>query len=203
MPEPAFLVEGQMEQRIIRKLCPNRPVRLIGCNGDDVSMAAVAKALNAQMRLLRAYSPIVILLDRERREKRCPELIQELSSCLDSYNHNGRYVIGIADRTIENWILSDRPNIVARDPRYKPLDADVEGEHGKSVIRRLLPTGLIYHETTVGVELFLRCRASQIFAVNKSFQLLIAHLNLECWWLKDIDPRFSPTSWSETEAQQN
>jgi hypothetical protein len=67
MPEPAFLVEGQMEQRIIQSLCPNKPVRLIRCNGDDVSMAAIARALNARLRLLLNYSPIIIILDRERR----------------------------------------------------------------------------------------------------------------------------------------
>ena len=44
MPEPAFLVDGHMEQLIIQQLCPKKPVRRIGCNGDDVSMAAIANA---------------------------------------------------------------------------------------------------------------------------------------------------------------
>jgi hypothetical protein len=83
MPECAFLVEGHMEQLVIQRLCPRKPVRRIGCNGDDVSMAAVAKALDAQLRLLSDYAPVVIILDRERRQETCQELIHDLSALLD------------------------------------------------------------------------------------------------------------------------
>jgi hypothetical protein len=200
MPKPAFLVEGQMEQRIIQRLCPNRPVRLIGCNGDEVSMAAIAKALNARLRLLGDCHPVIIILDRERREKCCEELIQELSHLLDEYEHRGRYVIGMADRTIENWILSDWSNILQDDPTYQAMADDSQGKHGKTIIKHLMPEQKFYHETTIGVELFLKCRALQLYAANESFRSFVCQLDLECWWLDGIDQRFCPASWSQPQA---
>ena len=128
-----------MEQLIVQKLCPGRPVRLIGCNGDDVTMAAVAKALNARLRMLRVYHPVIIILDRERRTSSCGELIWELSTLLDDYGHQGQYVIGMADRTIENWILSDWSYIVQENPAYQALPVDMRSEHGKVVISKLMP----------------------------------------------------------------
>jgi hypothetical protein len=198
MPEPAFLVEGQMEKFIVQRLCPQKPVRLIGCNGDDVSMAAIAKAVDARIRVLQHYSPIVIILDRERRQEPCEELINQLSQLLDEKQHRGRYIIGMPDRTIENWILSDWAHILEEDNTYLPLSENMQGlEHGKSVIRKLMPAGIFYHETTVGVELFLKCRPVQMFAASDSFRALVSRLdNIECWWLKPIDSRFDPISWS-------
>jgi hypothetical protein len=201
MPEPAFLVEGCMEQRIIQELCPRKPVRLIGCNGDDVSVAAIAKALNARIRLLGDYHPIIIILDRERRVESCGQLIQDLSALLDNtYNHQGKYVIGMADRTIENWILSDWDSIASQNSSFKALTDEIQGAHGKSEIRKLLPKEIIYHETTVGVDLFLKCRPAQLFASNESFRNFVSQLNIECWWLSEIDSRFAPTSWSCPQA---
>jgi hypothetical protein len=196
MPDPAFLVDGHMEKLIIQQLCKGKPVRLIGCNGDDVSMAAIARAIDARLRLLQGYFPVVIILDRERRQETCEELIQELSNLLDGKNHRGRYIIGMADRTIENWILSDWAQIVHEDVTYVPLPGDFQGQHGKSAIKRLMPPNIFYHETTVGVQLFLKCRPDQIFAANESFRALISQLNIECWWLKTVHPRFDPISWS-------
>ncbi|QEX16264.1 hypothetical protein FRZ44_15570 [Hypericibacter terrae] len=191
MPE-AFLVEGQMEQRIIQKLCPGKVVRLIGCNGDDVTMGAIANAVDARLRRLINYSPVIILLDRERRQAPCEELIQELTTLLDGKGYGGRYIVGMPDRTIENWILSDWQHILELCPDFGVAGAVAEGCYGKSVIRKLLPDGTIYHETTLGVELFLKVRPDTLFVSNGSFRRLVERLQIECWWLRGIDERFTP-----------
>jgi hypothetical protein len=186
MPNPAFLVDGQMEQRIIQKLCQGQPVRLIGCNGDDVSMAAVAKALNANIRMLKRYYPIVIVLDRERRTQSTDELITELSLLLDNYGHQGRYVIGMTDRTIENWILADWGHICSQMPGHEELQGHPEACHGKSVLKKLMPPNVLYHETTIGVELFLKCRPNEIQKASRSFQAFVSKINFGCYWLRNI-----------------
>jgi hypothetical protein len=160
-----------------------------------ITRLAVAKALNAQMRLLSAYHPIVIILDRERRAERCHDLIQELSGLLDGHNHHGRYVVGMADRTIENWILADWQFIVQENPSYQSLPDGVEIEHGKSIVKRLMPKEIYYHETTIGVELFLKCRPHKMYEANESFRSFVSQLNLQCWWLREIHARFCPP-WS-------
>lgn len=186
MPSPAFLVEGQMEQRIVQRLCKGQPVRLIGCNGDSVSMAAVAKALNVNMRMLKNYHPIVILLDREGRSAPIDELICELGRLLDHSGHQDRYIIGMADRTIENWILSDWTHICSQMPGHKEFSGNPEACHGKSVLRKLMPPNTYYHETTVGVELFLKCRPREIQRRSQSFAAFITRIKFGCYWLRDI-----------------
>jgi hypothetical protein len=197
MPDPAFLVEGHMEQRIIQRLCPGKTVRLIGCNGDGVSMAAVAKALNVHMRTMQRFDPIIIVLDRERRTETCDLLMASLSAAMDEYGYQGRYIIGMSDRTIKNWILSDWANVLTHHPNCSALEVDAEGCHGKSVIRKLMSRHVIYHETTIGVELFLRCRATHLFSNSASFRDFVSKVKIECWWLKDINPDFEASSWLE------
>jgi hypothetical protein len=186
MTKPAFLVEGQMEQAIIQAICPNHPVRLIGCNGDSVSMMAVARALEVHFRLLKNYHPIIILFDRERRTESCDALRTELSIYLDQKNHEGQYVIGMPDRTIENWILADWDNLCKTEHGYKAFDGDPEDCHGKSTLRRLLPRHVVYHETTTGVDLFLKCRPEEIYRRHKSFRDFVSRIQIPCYWLKGI-----------------
>lgn len=196
MPEPAFLVEGQMEQLIIQRLCPGRAVRRIGCNGDDVSMSALAKLLDTRLRMLKNFSPVIIILDREGRQETCESLIEQLTLELDARGYKDRFVIGMPDRTIENWILSDWGSVMEGDGRYKSIEGPIKGKHGKSLIRKLMPEGIYYHETTVGVELFLKCRPTVMYLNSESFRSFISCLKLECRWLKDIDNKFSPAPWS-------
>lgn len=175
-----------MEQKIVQRLCPGQPVRLIGCNGDSVSMFAVYKALNLHIRMLKNYHPIVILLDRERRMQTCDVLIAELRALLDQNGHTGRYVIGMADRTIENWILADWSSACTRYEGCREFGDDSEACHGKSTIRRLMPRNIIYHETTIGVELFLLVRPATIFEASKSFRDFVGQLKIGCYWLRDL-----------------
>ena len=67
MINPAFIVDGLMEKRIIQKVCPGKPVRLLNCNGKAVSYEAAAKRVASLVRLLKNNYPIVIIFDREER----------------------------------------------------------------------------------------------------------------------------------------
>jgi len=73
-----------MEQDIVQRLCPGMPVRLIGCNGHDVTMAALSKVLDARLRRLKNYRPVVIIVDRERRSQPASALVSELCQLLNA-----------------------------------------------------------------------------------------------------------------------
>lgn len=108
MPEPAFLVEGLMEKRIVQRLCPGTVVQQIGCNGRDVSMATLARFISVAMRrLVNKYYPVVIIFDREERLQSSQCLIAELSQILDEIGYKDQYIAGVPDRSIENWFLPD------------------------------------------------------------------------------------------------
>lgn len=184
MPEPAFLVEGRMEQTIIQKLCPGKPVRLIGCNGDTAPLSVVARFADAQLRLLKNSYPVVIILDREKREQSCEQVRLELTQFLNNKGHAGQFIVGVADHMTENWILASWSVICASRADHKPYEGATEGVDGKKVLRTLLPPGGIYHETTVGVDLFLNCDVQVVYERSPSFRKLVEDtLTIDCWWL--------------------
>jgi hypothetical protein len=84
MSNPAFLVEGVMEQRFIRYICPDKAVRLIGCNGKKASMKTISTFIERHIKSLgNRHYPIVIILDREQRVEKCSELIDDLTKELE------------------------------------------------------------------------------------------------------------------------
>jgi len=42
MPKPAFLVDGDLEQRVVQRLCPGTTVQIVHRNGKDVALSAMA-----------------------------------------------------------------------------------------------------------------------------------------------------------------
>jgi len=186
MSKPAFLVEGQMEQKIIQAICPGIVVRRINCNGIDVSMRAIAKTLDANMRLLKNYYPIFIVFDREGREQSCEKLMAELSEILNAKDYAGTYRIGIADRTIENWILADWRHALELFDGDDEDSTNHDGENGKSRLKKMLPKGIVYNETTIGVDLFRKCRPSEMYANSSSFRKFVDTIDIKCWWLKSV-----------------
>lgn len=197
MLSPAFLVEGQMEQAIIQRLCPNVPVRLIGCNGKDVSMTVMAKTLHARLLRLARFYPVVIVFDREKRIEERNDLLKELSFKLDSLGHAGCYILGMPDRTTEVWTLSDWEGVRLNKPDLKEYSGPIEGINGKSVIKSLLPDNVIYHETTLGVELFCSARSDRIYNASFSFRELLDEFLFPCHWAIPINERFQPNYMTE------
>lgn len=192
MPNPAFLVDGVMEQKIIARLCPNRPVRRIECNGHEVALEAIVERLDLHIQNMNnRYHPIVILIDRETRVASCEEIVAELTSRLDAKGHAGQFIIGVVDRCIENWILADWDNVIKQmGIEARQLEGDCEGVHGKAVLKRLLPTDILYHEPTWGKDLFLACDPRNIYTRSASFRKFADQLHLPCRWLVSIKDSF-------------
>jgi hypothetical protein len=190
MPNPAFLVDGHMEQKIIQTLCPGAPVRRINCNGRDVPMHVLAKFINTNIRLLgNNHWPLIILVDREGRDTSRQQLIRELRKCLDEYGHAGQSRLGMADRMVENWILADI-DVVKRvyniDSNNLNMPADhYEGVGGKAKLREIVAYKAVYHETTVGVDLFTNCDPHIITEKSTSFREFVSQFSHElgCKWL--------------------
>lgn len=67
MSNPGFIVDGQMERLIINHFCPDRPVKLLNCNGKDVSLEAAAKHAASLIRLMKRNYPVILIFDREKK----------------------------------------------------------------------------------------------------------------------------------------
>jgi hypothetical protein len=194
MPEPAFLVDGVMEQRIIAHLCPNKPVRRIDCNGRDVALEAIVERVDLHIHNLNnKYHPIIILIDRETRDMSSDQIALYISGRLDERGHRDQYVVGVVDRCIENWILADW-HTVARKQSFpaKRVPGICEGIQGKTALKKLLPDHILYNEPTWGKDFFLSCDPKNIYAKSASFRSFVDQLNCPCNWLTSISERFRP-----------
>lgn len=149
---PAFIVEGHMEQKIVSKICPGQPVRRVECNGDNVPIERVCDFIASHIRLFgnRNY-PIIVILDREKRE----ESVRELSAAaLEYFGRNGLgdqdIRIFFADSEFEDWYLKDLDSIC----EYFGIPRPNGNFHGKGGLSQVIQGAVRYHETTVGFDLF-------------------------------------------------
>jgi hypothetical protein len=178
----AFLVEGHLEKKFIQNICPNKTVRMLNCNGKQVSAQAIAKRVATQCRLFKGrYSTIIICVDREDRVESASKFRDNLLKAIKSENVIENIIIGIPDRMIENWILADKATVYKFTSKRPIYEGNSDGFNGKSVIRHLIPE---YHETTVGVELLEKCRVSKMLS-SESFKDFYGRLPKGiCWWLE-------------------
>lgn len=177
-----------MEKKILQKICPGVPIRRIGCNGSDVPMAVMADFIETLIRLLNNRNhPILIIFDREGRVATCDDLISELSAELESRELNVDYRIGIPDQSIENWILADY-DMLAEGYGVSTRAQNFEGTPGKSRLAALLRNRYKYHETTLGVEMFLKCDPQKMYRESTSFRKFAGLIDFDCYWLRDIHP---------------
>jgi Domain of unknown function (DUF4276) len=188
---PAYLVEGDLEQRFIQSVCSNQPVQKIGLNGKSVSIPAIAKRIGTQARLLqRHHNPLVVVFDREARVETCAQIEAMLRDLLRSEDVNADILIGIADREIENWLLADwetfrRCSSCTVENPPNPVD----GAHGKKQLKQLLPQGATYTETIEGAAWLKKCIPQRIAENSQSFANFLAQMRgLECWWLSERVP---------------
>lgn len=179
MPNPAFIVEGDMEQYILDEICRGQPIRKVGCNGDSVTIDRVCDFIETQIRLLgnRNY-PIFIIFDREKRAETAVEIRDTVIANLHARgleDHDLR--VFIPDREFEDWYLLDRESIC----RQYSLSATNIPLSGKGGLARLLRPSIDYHETTVGVELFRIVDLDTIAEQCDMFrQLILDALSINC-----------------------
>lgn len=186
----AFLVDGHMEQLIVQRVCPGKAVRLIGLNGRDVAIAAIAKRISTLFRLLNnRYFPVVVIIDREERDRTSEEIEADLKAefvalglPLDQFLGLplDQFIVGIADRTIENWILGD-PACGCRSV----VGQCYEGSNGKAELKQLCKENdVTYNETTMGVDLFCGVNPNTVVRSSPSFGRLAGELRAHCQWLR-------------------
>ena len=140
MINPCFIVDGQMEQTIINHFCPDKPVRLLNCNGRDVSIEAAAKKAASLIRLMKRNYPVVLIFDREKRVDTSEQIAQKLQEEIQKCGINNiELIIGVPDKMMENWILADINSINS----YLEVNEEqnvFEGTGGKSKIKQIINT---------------------------------------------------------------
>lgn len=183
MSSAAFLVDGHLEQYFIQQVCPDHPVHRINCNGHNVSLNAIAKHVASHCRLFNnRYYPIIVIIDREDRDETSVELCNSLIGLLRQEGVRDLIIVGIADRMVENWILADQIVVKEHPNRRQLAPTHPEGLHGKNEITKCFPQ---YHETTLGVDLLLKCKPSRIRKNSESFNRLYNQLPKKgCKWLQ-------------------
>lgn len=188
MNKPAYLVEGDLEQKFIQNICQGSPVQKINCNGDETSLDAIAKRVGSLGRLLhKRHSPLIVVFDREGRSETSEEIEIALAEKLKSEKLEVPVIIGVPDRNIESWILADPYSFNESANVAIPPDSNFEGKCGKASIKKILNGKSNYVETIHGVKWLKSSRAIEIQKNSPSFRRLATTLSkLECWWLKDL-----------------
>jgi hypothetical protein len=72
MSSPAFIVEGYTEKIFLSRACPGSPVRRLEINGKGVLLTAIVDRIESISKFFYGqHRPIVIVFDRERKERKC------------------------------------------------------------------------------------------------------------------------------------
>ncbi|MCK8496136.1 DUF4276 family protein [Spirosoma sp. RP8] len=180
MNNPAFIVDGFTELKIIQEICPGRPVKRTDLNGKDVTIIAIAKKVSSLIRLLgNRYYPIILLVDKEKREISFEDMAQQLRQALVNEGITDQDIrIGVADRMIENWIVADWEELTGS---LENVPEDTDGIHGAGIIKNIKGS---YNKTTDGVQLFRSARQVFMYQRSASFRYFINNIDgIPCGYL--------------------
>jgi len=185
MPDIAFIVEGQLEQRAVNRACPNHKVVLLGANGDSVTIATICNRIETHYRLFsNRYYPIIVIFDREHRRETTEEIESALVKELTSRGIDSKqFIFFISDRKFECMFLAH----IGEDGDYHksgcPQTTCVDGLDGVSELKsRLMQKGLRYHKTTTGLELFKLVRPTILASKSPSFKRFQSQILQYCRW---------------------
>jgi hypothetical protein len=159
-----------MEQLIVSRRCSGRPVRRIGCNGDNVAIERMCDFIETLI--------IIVIFDREKRQETCVEIADQVKSILSSRGLADQDIrVFVADREAEDWYLIDRERICS----HYNVELDNIVYKGKGGLAKLLKPVVDYHETSIGVDIFDIVRKSVIAHSCDIFKALIETMNeIEC-----------------------
>lgn len=179
MINPCFIVDGQMEQMIINHFCPDKPVRLLNCNGKDVSIEAAAKKASSLIRLMKRNYPVILIFDREKRVESSEEIARKLFDEIQKCGvNNVEVIIGVPDKMMENWMLADIKSINSHFDLHENQQ-NFEGTGGKSKIKQLV-NPKTYSETHDGPELAKRCDLLTVYSNSVSFHCFFEKVKKLC-----------------------
>jgi hypothetical protein len=184
MNNPAFIVDGQMEKKIIDHFCPEKPVRLLNCNGRDVTLKAAAKKIASLIRLMKRNTPIIIIFDKEKRNDSADNIaLKLLSEIKEQKIHDVDILIGVPDIMMENWMLASIDGINSYY-NLNYIQKNFEGKNGKAKLKAIIKPR-IYHETEDGPEIIKRCDIKNIYINSHSFKTFCDKIKyLNCAMLK-------------------
>jgi len=179
MSNPAFIVDGFTEKKIIETICPGKPIKRTDLNGKDVTINAIANKISSLINILNnKYYPIIIIIDRESRPESCDSIINTLKEhlkCRGLENQDIR--INIADKMFENWIIADWN--VLESENSKPENTD--GINGAYAIKKELGS---YHKTTDCLKLLEKFDPAIAYRNSNSFKCFIDSIkDLECYFV--------------------
>lgn len=174
---PAYLVDGITEQRIVQSVCAGSPVRITNLNGNTVSAAAIAKRIASIVRLWKGrHYPIVVLVDLEKRDCSAESFAAAILQCIRDGGLNDDVHISVVDRMIENWMIAD-PDVW---PDFQ-LKNSVDGFSGATELKRMMPS---YDKAAHGPDLLRKSRASEIAKRSVTFRAMAIKLEgLPCEWM--------------------
>ena len=185
MPEPMFLVEGNMEKKFLQKVCGEKCAIGKIRNGKTITIPAMAEQIVKRIKFYKKWNchPIVILVDLERRSGTWSEMEKDLRAEIKNLGYDpSEFKIGIADRMIENWILADHDLM---NDEFKGIfdERNYDGENGKKILKNLIGEGS-YKKTTRGVELLRKMNVRRASRNSESLKSFIETLDgIDCWWL--------------------
>ena len=182
MAKPAFIVEGQQEQSIIRKICPDHKVVRLGVNGNSVTFTKIADAIDFHISTFgNRYHQISVIFDREKRTESVHEIISNVRGELEklpNFKIAQDLIFGIPDRKFEAWIL---PFVDADGNLTESPTSEFEGKECISELsRRLSKRGVKYKKIRDGVNIFPQINPNKLSQVSNSFGLFSERAKEHC-----------------------
>lgn len=189
MPKLAFFIEGDMEKEFIENSCKGAMIGRIP-NGEGVCISVIAKKISAFYKLYQKSSrEFVVILDREGRLQDCSELIAQLKASLAALGIDvtKNWYFGMADRSIENWIVADE-KLIQEEFALGAYQYNLESKSGTKLLQELFRKrkGEVYNKRVDGSRLLKRMclrRASARSASAKVFFESVVKGVTGCWWL--------------------
>jgi hypothetical protein len=185
MTEFGFIVEGQLEKGFVQKVCKNRPVRVLGINGDNVNLDQIVRRAETLINLMvNKCDAILIIFDREAREKGHGEIARYVELELKNLTGEENIFVGVPDRDIESWIFADIDVPKNRlDSSLENQELGGDGHKSKGKMKKLFQNNSqSYKETIDGVDMLSRCRHTTMFENSPSYREFSEKVPRNCWW---------------------
>lgn len=173
------LVEGHTETHFVKTAYPNAIVQRPFPNGDDVSLDLIVECINDRLETVgNDIKRVMILLDRERRSLSAEDMSAYLMAGVATANSHRTFYIGVSDREIENWVISDEANIKTL---YNVHNYEYPGDGcgGKSRMKQITEVDLSYRDKA---HILRSNYCSRMRAKSNSLAAFVAKIDFPWWW---------------------
>jgi hypothetical protein len=165
-----LILDGRSEIKALGNQVRNVEIRKRPSNGITVSIDQIA---NESVKLLKALGSAgcvkkILVIDRENRTHSATKIGEQLKKLI-AKNTAEDFVVVVADRMFENWILADIESVSGKhSDRLKKTSnsMDFEGCHGKSELKNKLKDGHRYK--TEDAEPFFKAVKADVAVMNSA-----------------------------------